>query len=328
MLGIALLFLGLQFIKNGAAPLRELPEARALLQMAGQYGVLLFGVGAAITLVLQSSSTVSVIAVAMTHIGLFSMQQTVIIIYGAGVGSAASLWLMTANMQGAGRQLALLQIGLKLLAAALMVLLLVLELWLGWPLVLALVGHMTPLVSLQAAWVFLLYQVVGALAVTALGPWLPTWLQRLSPPSIQETLSQPHYLYEQALEDAETALDLVEKEQARLLGHLPHYLSTSAEPSPGPTPTELLAADRAVADKVAEFLAVLMDQRQDRQGLDRMLNLQDRQRLLHDLREGLVQLEAHLHTIGQLDGAAGSVFERVVWLVRRYAQLLPAQRAL
>ena len=404
LLGMALLFLGLQFIKNGAAPLRELPAARDLLQLAGQYGVLLFLVGAAITLVLQSSSTVSVIAVAMTHIGLLSMEQTVIIIYGAGVGSAASLWLMTANMQGAGRQLALLQIGLKLLAAALMVLLLVLELWLGWPLVLALVGHMTPLVSLQAAWVFLLYQVVGALAVTALGPWLPGWLQRLSPPSVQETLSQPHYIYEQALEDAETALDLVEKEQVRLLGHLPHYLST-AEPhpslSPNPTPAELLTADRAVTEKVAEFLMVLMHQNsQDRQGLDRLLNLQDRQRLLHDLREGLVQLEAHLHTTGQLDGTAGSVqgvvqrmgeamhfllltlhdaaesssaqdlawlqalasdrsdtmenlrqkaldeaahasqaalaalfnattlFERVVWLVRRYAQLLPAQRVL
>ena len=41
-MGIALLFLGLQFIKNGAAPLRELQEVRLWLQLAGQYAVLLF----------------------------------------------------------------------------------------------------------------------------------------------------------------------------------------------------------------------------------------------------------------------------------------------
>ena len=309
LLGIALLFLGLQFIKNGAAPLRELQEVRLWLQLAGQYGILLFLAGAAITMVLQSSATVSVIAVAMTHIGLISMEQTVIIIYGAGVGSAASLWFMTAPLQGTGRQLALLQIGLKLVAAALMVLLLVLEQWLDLPLVLALVRQLAHQVSLQAAWVFLLYQVVGALAVTLLARKLPNWLQRLSPPSVQEALSQPHYLYEQALDDAETALDLVEKEQARLLGHLPQYLSNidHTVEAASPSTLALLAGDRAVASKVDEFLATLMHNSQDRQGLDRMLNLQARNRLLYDLREGLVQLDDNLQITGSLDQANGSM---------------------
>lgn len=306
LLGIALLFLGLQFIKNGAAPLRELQEVRLWLQLAGQYGVLLFLAGAAITLVLQSSATVSVIAVAMTHIGLISMEQTAIVIYGAGAGSAASLWLMTTNLHGTGRQLALLQIGFKLIAALLMVLLLVLEHALGVPLVLALVRQVSEQVSLQAAWVFLLYQVVGALAVTVLGQRLVRWLHQLSPPSVQEALSQPQYLYEQALDDAETALDLVEKEQLRLLGHLPDYLS-HIDAARGVAPVAVRVGDRAVAGKVDEFLAVLMHHGQDRQGLDRMLNLQARNRLLHDLRDGLVQLDESLQTTRVLDGAGGPV---------------------
>lgn len=294
LLGVALLFFGLQLIKLGAAPLREMEAVRELLVLAGRFGILLFLAGTVVTFVVQSSGTVSVIAVAMTNAGLLTIDDTILLIYGAGVGSAASLWVMTANLRGTARQLALLQMGLKCVAAFILLILLILELKLGWPLMKALVAHLSSNIGLQAAWVFLLYQVVGGLALTLSAGPVYRLLQRWAPPSHEEALARPQYLFDQALDDAQTALDLVEREQARLVRCLPAYLSEGdlertgelAEPVP-----ILLHANRVVADQIAEFITKLMDRHQDRQALDRMLNLQNRNRLLNDLRESLHELD-------------------------------------
>ena len=76
----------------------------------------------------------------------------------------------------------------------------------------------------QVAWFYLGLQVVSAGAVSLLGPGLLALAGRLSPPDPAETLGRPRYLYEQALGEAESALDLVEKEQARLVKRLPRML--------------------------------------------------------------------------------------------------------
>lgn len=325
LLGVSLLFLGLQLIKGGALPLREMPAVQQFLQATSGWWIATFLIGAVITLLVQSSGTVSAIGVTMTSAGVLTMDQTVLLIYGAGVGSAASLWLMGASLRGVARQLALLQILLKLVAALLLLLCLWIERGLGVPLVLALAAQVGDNAGFQAAGIFLLYQLVGAIVMTLAAPAVLRLLAQWSPPSRAELLSTPQYLYPQALDDAETALDLVEREQARLLAFLPGLLTNAEQPhdTVRESPQVLLAATTAVTEQVATFLAELIDRHSDRVALDRMLNLQARTRLLADLRDGARQFDQLVAPLGTPPPPmAHSLVESLDFMLRTLHQAL------
>jgi phosphate:Na+ symporter len=316
LLGVALLFLGLDFIKQGSAPLRELQGVRYLLGLAAQSYGLVFMLGAALALIAQSSATVTVVAVTMTKLGLLSMDLTLMAIYGAGLGSALSLWFMTVNVVGLARQLGYIQIFLKAVSAVLMVLLFSLERGFDLPLIKALIGHISTNPSLQGAWAYLLMQLLGCLVVTAWSDRLYRLALRTSPATLEETLSKPHYLYEEALGDAETALDLVEKEQLRQLERLPHYLPSedrraSASAMENGGSAKLHAANRSVTAEIGEFLTELMDRTQDRCTLNCMLNFQSRNRLLTDIQDGLYRLDELLRPARD-DDKAGAVAHGIV----------------
>ena len=53
---------------------------------------------------------------------------------------------------------------------------------------------------------------------------IETLLHRLAPPTPAENLSRPRYIYEQALAEPDTAVTLVEREQARIFALLPLHL--------------------------------------------------------------------------------------------------------
>ncbi|MCX8517675.1 MAG: Na/Pi symporter, partial [Rhodoferax sp.] len=271
LLGLALLFLGLLLIKSGAAPLKEMQAVRTLLEMAATSYGLVFLVGMSITLVVQSSVTVSTIAVAMVHSGLLSMEQTALVMYGSGLGAAISLWFMTANLHGSARQLAYLQILQKFIATALLLALFVLEHLLQRSYLLATLAHFSSQAALQAALVFLVYQCVGAVAMTASRTAMLRRIARWAPANHEETLATPHYLYEQALDDVHSALDLVGKEQARLVSMLPRYVCAAELRNPSPavgaglSVQVLYRVNREVRQQVEQFLTDLMNSNSDRQ---------------------------------------------------------------
>lgn len=321
-LGVSLLFLGLQMIKVGAAPLREITLVRDFLHFSVQSYILSFLAGVIITLVAQSSATVSIIAVTMTHAGLISMDQTILIIYGAGVGSAASLWLMGANLRGVGRQLVLLQILLKCTAAVILLVFLALELGCNIPLIKAMVATITVDMDTQAALAYLVFQLVGGLATSVFSGAIYQKLVIWSPPGIEETLAEPHFLYAQALEDTDTALDLVDKELTRQLSMLPMYLSAADHANaqkPATSTDVLFKANQAVADRIDDFLTELMNRLPDRQALDRMLNLRTKNQLQIDLREGLQLFDQLLTGYGHFpdgnDGLARTLTEAMHFIL-------------
>ncbi len=307
LLGVALLFLGLQLIKGGAAPLQEMASVHEALQRASAWWGALFLVGALVTAVLQSSGTVSAIAATMTSVGLLSMEQTVLIIYGASVGSAISLWFLSAALHGVGRQLVVLQVLFKGIAAVAMLLLLWLELSAGVPLIIALVGTIGGNPGVQAAWVFLIFQLAGAAILTVFFDPIHRLMQRWSPVSRQEELSRPQYLYAQAVADVTSAMVLVEREQQRLVQRLPDALSTAERDAalPPREPADLLlAANRAVTGAIGEFVTTLLDRNADQGALDRLLGLQARNRVLADLGVEVHRFDRLVASVDSEDAAA------------------------
>ena len=263
LLGLGLLFLGLTLVKSGAAPLRDMPAAREVLAFAGDAMAPPFLAAVVVTMVAQSSSTVTILAITLASVGLLGPDQAAMVVYGASLGSGLAVALLSGNLHGTARQLALYQLLFKAIGTALFLLLFVAERAWRMPLVLA-SAAMGGGEELQhrIAWLFLIFQLGTALAVAPLGGPLRALLARLSPPRAAEALSGPQFLYEEALEDPATALTLVEREQARLLARLPalldplredggpsaapraELLATSAR-SPASSPTSSPAAGRA-----------------------------------------------------------------------------------
>jgi len=299
LFGVGLLFFGVWLIKQGAKPMKDLEPVRAFIRFAAQSQALPFFAGALLTLVIQSSSTMSAIAVTMAAAGVLTLDQTLMIVLGSNVGSGLSTFLLSGNLTGPGRQLAFIQLAIKSVGVLIMLPLLLLAQYLeahGNPTMLATLGSQP---AQQVAVGFLILQVVSALASGVLGRGLLRLAARLFPPSLRDVLSKPHFIYEQALEEPETALDLVEQEQARVLGFLPRLLDPLRLAEVEGTPyahAELLAACGHVAGETAAFIDRLMGRSQSHGTLERVLSVRARNELLVHLMDGchdfVLRLEA------------------------------------
>lgn len=279
-LGVALLFLGIVLMKEGGQQLRGLAAVADLLAFAAGWPLLSFLVGAGLTLVAQSSATVSVVAVTLTTVGLLTLDQTALIVFGASLGSGLSVWLLSANLSGSGRQIALVQVIAKAVGVALLLPVYLAEAALAWPAAAAIRAAAEAAPETAVALLYLALQVVSALAMSLLGGPALALAARAAPESEEERLSRPRFLYDQAVEDPETAVDLVRREQARVFAHLPELLDrtrTAAEAAP------LLEACRSLVRRCELFLTELLDVTTSRDLMLAVLGLEQRNQLLGEL---------------------------------------------
>lgn len=295
MLGIGLLFLGLHGLKAAAAPVQEFEIAREFVLFAAQSWFLSFLIGALLTLVVQSSATVSIVTVALVGVGLIDGRQATMIIYGAGVGSGLSVYLLGANLTGTAKQVVNLQFVIKLAGAVVLVPLFLVEEVEGVPLVMAWVDGIAATAAGRAAWIFLIYQVVSAVAVSvAKGPVL-TLIERFSPPTVQEELARPRFLYDGALAEAESALDLVEREEGRILGLMVETVDNIRQDAAHRDIVHyriLTEATRTLGLEVADFVGAVVASGPGGRTLERCMRIQRRSMLLLDLRETVHDLVA------------------------------------
>jgi phosphate:Na+ symporter len=311
LLGLGLLFLGLATIKAGAAPLRDMALVRQVLEFAGTALLPPFLVGAVVTLIAQSSSTVSILAITFTSLGLLGFDQTVMVVYGASLGSGLSVLLLSGNITGSARQLALFQALFKAAGTLIFLLLYALEQH-GYPLVLAATARLASSLPERIGWLFLIFQLVTALVLMPLERPVLALLRRLSPPGAAEALGRPRFLYDQALDHAPTALELVEREQAALVARLPALLEPALGlATPGavvarPSQAELLAAATSVEASIKLFLEELLSRGGDRSSLARAVALDQRNLLLGQLRDTVGDFAGSLQA-GQPDAALAAL---------------------
>lgn len=282
---LGLMLLGLGLIKAGSAEMQDLPMVRDILTFAGAAWLPAFVIGVLVTMVAQSSSTVSILAITFQAGGLLTFDQAVATIYGASLGSGVSVWLLASGLEGTARQPVIFQAMLRAFGAFLFLLLLVLEQMLNVPLVIAAVGQVAARPATQLALVFLALQLGVALLVAPLHRPLEGWLARLAPPSAREMEARPRYLYPQALDDAPSALLLVSAEQKRLANRLPLQLDPVREESEGSVAHD--EASAALEGDIARFLSNLLARELSADSLRDALRLQARLGLLLALRETL-----------------------------------------
>lgn len=112
LVGLGLVFLGMYFMKEGVEPIKSSPalsSALATLDATSVGGVLLVAAASMVlTAVIQSSAASILIFMTFASQGLVSYETAVAALFGANIGTTATLWLATIGSGGsAARRLAL-----------------------------------------------------------------------------------------------------------------------------------------------------------------------------------------------------------------------------
>ena len=282
-LGGAMIVLGLVLVKDAAAPLAGQPWFREMVEGTGDSLALAFLVAAILTFAVQSSSAVSIFGISLAAVGLLSVDQAIMIMYGSLIGSSAILYALSAGLTGRSRQVSMYMVAYNVIVCAVLVPLLYVEILLGVPLVkaAALSLELGLEQRLAAVYVFLCVFLLPVM-LAGLG-WSATALERLWPASNSDALSRPRFLHDHASVDVETSVILVDLEQRRALQELSGYFEAVRQ---GERVGPLRAGMKKLLSEIAEFLDDLHDLH-PMHGIEEQNALRNRQKLLAWLEESL-----------------------------------------
>jgi phosphate:Na+ symporter len=125
ILGIGLIFFGLELMKHGIKPLKDLPAFIELFQTfeASDFkGVVLSAImGALLTAILQSSSATIGITMAMASQGLLSPNSAVALVLGENIGTTITAFLASLNGSSSARKAAYAHISIKIIGVSIII---------------------------------------------------------------------------------------------------------------------------------------------------------------------------------------------------------------
>lgn len=293
-LGAAMIILGLVLLKDAAAPLADQPWFEKMVTGTGGSLVIAFLVAVVLTAVVQSSSAVSVFGISVATIGVISVDQAIMIIYGTYIGSSVILYLLSASLTGRSRQIAMYMVLTNVVICGILVPLFYLELHFGIPLMKALVLAIDLDLDQQLALVYVLASVFPLPIMLAGLNVSASILDRLWPSSRTDELSRPRFIHDHASVDVETSLILVDLEQKRVLMNLPQYFDTVRQ---GRNVTPIRDASRRLLSEIDEFLRDLHSHH-PAQAVEHRNDRMNRQKLLVWMEDALGVLCKSLGEIG------------------------------
>ena len=218
--GISMLFLGLNMMQEGVAPLAETEWFAQVLRWTMGSWMLGFAIGAILSLLVQSSIAIVVLTIAFQNAGLFTLSESIMVVYGANVGSSILTLLLSTSLSGQSKQLAMYQTAYNFVGAILLVPAFYLELYGEVPLVKYLTESITSNAGGQIAIVNLLFNgIPGVLMLLTLSPSVRL-LQKIWPETPEEQMAKPKFLHDRAADDPDSAMDLIVLEQGRLVEFL------------------------------------------------------------------------------------------------------------
>ncbi|OZI45906.1 Na/Pi symporter [Bordetella genomosp. 5] len=299
-LGLALLFLGLELIKHAPDTLSA-DDWRMLLGQGLSLPLALL-LGVVVALVTQSASAASILAVAALHGGYLDFGAAFWLMTGANVGSGLAVLLSGSGLKGSGRRLCLVHVMVKLGGSALVAA--------GWVLYPHPTGEgptaATAGAPMTLALLFLAMQIAGALPLTLWRERAVALTARLTPDDPVERASQPHYIYDRAVDDPVNAVTLAALERERVTAALPQLLpDLDAATAPVAARHTLLAGYRSVASQTDAFLVALIARGLPRDVLEQTLHEQS---LLENLRALLETMEGFGRIVDPRGAGPGLLF--------------------
>lgn len=282
-LGGSMIVLGLVLLMESAAPLADQPWFRDTLEGMGNSLVLAFLVAVLLTSIVQSSSAVCVIGISMATVGIISVDQAIMIMFGSCIGSGLIIFLLSINLRGRSQQVAMYMVLYNVLICVVLAPLFLVELHFDVALMKALVLSFDLDLAQQLALVFMSLSILPLpLMLAGLGLSLSV-LDKLWPVTQVDALARPKFIHDHPSVDVETSLLLVDLEQKRVMKNLSQYFEmvrqeTRLEP--------LREASRSVLSDIDDFLADLHTYH-PMHGVEGRNAMMNRQKLLSWLEEAL-----------------------------------------
>lgn len=260
---LGLVLFGLRLMKESMHGLTSIPALASTFSHLPFSTLSAFLLGVVLRVPIQSSSAVALIGITLHSAGIFTENQAMMMLYGTALGSGVSVFILTAHFRGVMRQITLFEGIINALAGVVMLLLFYAERLSETPLLLARVQSLTANVDLRLAYCFLVQQALCVGFAYLLLPRASTFLEKLAPTTVEQDLSRPRFIHDQAVQDPGTALALVEQELNGLLKRTPSYLQAlreekpAASTSPSATPAIQHAAAKSILTETEHFLAEL-----------------------------------------------------------------------
>lgn len=323
LLSIGLLFFGLEMMKQAFQPLAGSRELIAIARFFDRSPDAAFLLGAVMRSFIHSSAAIAAIIITINKGGIFNEFPAMMSISGLGIGAALATWILSSHLRGIPRQIAIYQALTNLVAGLLLAVFLLIEHMTGIPLLLALLDRLSPSITGRMAFMYLIFNLgIATLSISGLH-LAPAWLVKLSPPTPEEDLSRPQYLEPQALLSPETAPDLVEMEQMRLVRAIESYLA-AARGETAPAPKSLHFAAVALGAEISRFLQSLLQQPISGELAGRAISLERKQETLRSLEENIFLFAETLHHHGN-DELNGRLLEALDMILLTASDVLKSK---
>ena len=252
LLATGVTLFGLTMLKATGHALAESHWVVEFITFASEAWIYSFIIAFIVTLLMQSSSTVSALAVMLAATGVVPLAAAMVMVCGANAGSGMSVALISCHLHGPPRQLALWQAVVKLTGALVVLPLAVLLPEGDW---LALGLGVPVLLSVA----YLAINLLGATLSGLLRQPLLALLEAMAPTDRALTQFAPEFILDEATEDPDTAFVLARREQAKLMSLLPAALD-GLRPDGAAGPGSLDSDARrnlalALTDAIADFVS-------------------------------------------------------------------------
>jgi phosphate:Na+ symporter len=256
-MSVGFLFLGLEMMKQAFQPLASSAQFARVAGFFAHWPYAAFLLGMLLRTFIHSSSAVAAIVVTINRGGQLGDFPAMMVIAGLGLGSALATWMLSGNLRGVPRQIAMYQAMTNCIAGIFIGGLLSVERLLHLPLFMALVNVAGASIPQRMAYTYLALNISVAAAAFAGLRWAPTGLAKLWPPTPEQDLSSPIYIQHDSLKSPETALELVALEQMRTIRVLGRYIDAARRGDPSQM-NQLHAAAAQLGRHIAEFIEALL----------------------------------------------------------------------
>lgn len=227
LFGISLLLFGFHELEAGAEHILETEALNHWLSSIQGYlyfSILLFVLGIVLRLLTQSSSSVAVLVISLGHAGILSETHVLFMVAGAPIGAALAMILESRHIKGSTKQIPAFQFLFEVLGSIIFIAILLLELATGIPMIKKFISLLSVNTPEYVAFALLIIRLLSFITVTVFSKAISGILEKMFPPIKEETLASPKFIYDQAIEDPDTAIDLIEKESSRIMSRFPSYL--------------------------------------------------------------------------------------------------------
>ncbi|MEO0794651.1 MAG: hypothetical protein AAFX93_05800 [Verrucomicrobiota bacterium] len=226
--------------------------------------LLAFAFGALLRIPVQSSSAVAVIGVILNQAGIFTEQQALMVFYGTAVGTAGAAYFLTSHFKGMMRQVTLFEAAINFIAGVILIGLFYLEKVAGFAFYHQNLHAIATDTAGFLAYAFLAQQVLVVIVAYIFLKPIIRFLSSTVPTTVEEDLSHPRFIHDQAVYDIETGLTLARQEIRGVVERMPNYLSGIRDEG-REVPTKSLAiwhqSSQVVIKEIEAFLGALSNKR-------------------------------------------------------------------